>query len=231
MYIISAVLYFLTHHPFWSLLIILFFSFAMGIFLSIWRNHGKWFFILPCLGLLAAILNIFVTHYLNSLFLNAVGTESTAIIVYAEETNSLYNDQYVWKYEAVLKTSEGQDMEVSFTTMSASIYPLRNAILIPPKGEVFVAKYVPGFERNLLIMSDKSEYGKKWIINKDLKPIIKAEAKLATNSANSKFISQYRQALQEFIEKHRNGPDPALIRQYEQKLEVLEATERERQSE
>ncbi|OME77170.1 hypothetical protein BK120_26950 [Paenibacillus sp. FSL A5-0031] len=80
-------------------------------------------------------------------------------------------------------------------------------------------------------MSDKSEYGKKWIINKDLKPIIKAEVKLATNSTNSKFISQYRQALQAFIEKHRDGPDPALIRQYEQKLEVLEAMGRERQSE
>ncbi len=229
MYMISAVLYFLTHHPIWSFLIILFFSFAMGILLSIWRNHGKWFFILPILGFLAAMFNIFFTHHLNALFLNAVGTEGTAVVVYAEETNSLYNDQYVWEYEAVLKTSEGQDVVTNFTTMSASIYPLRNAILIPPKGEVFVAKYVPGFEGNILIMSDKSDYGKKWVLNKDLKPVAKAEAQLATSPTNPAFISEYRLALQAFIEKHRDGPDPDLIRQYRQKLEALEAMERERQ--
>ncbi|MBP1994368.1 hypothetical protein [Paenibacillus eucommiae] len=229
MHMISAVLFFLTHHPIWSFLLILFCSFAMGILLSIWRNHGRWLFILPILGLLAAIFNIFVTHYVNSLFLNAVGTEGTAIIVYAEETNSLYNDEYVWEYEAVLKTSEGQDVVANFNTMSASIYPLRNAILIPPKGEGFVAKYVPGFERNILIMSDESDYGKKWVMNKDLNQVIKAEAKFASSPNNPKFISEYRQALQAFIEKYRDGPDPALLRQYEQKLEALDATEREQQ--
>ncbi|MEK3720125.1 hypothetical protein [Paenibacillus sp. FSL H8-0034] len=229
MYMISAVLYFLTHYPIWSFLIILFLSFAMGILLTIWRNHYKWFFILPTVGFLAAIFNIFITHYVNSLFLNAVGTEGTAIIVYAEETNSLYNDQYVWEYEVVLKTSDGQDVATNFTTMSASIYPLRNAILIPPKGEAFVAKYVTGFERNILIMSDKSEYGKKWVINENLKPVIKAEGQLATSPTNPKFISEYRLALQAFLEKHHDEPDSALMRQYEQKLKALEATERKLQ--
>lgn len=225
-HMISAVLFFLTHHPLWSFLLILIFSFAIGLLLTIWRNHGKWLFILPILGLLAGILNIFVTHYVNSLFLNAVGTEGAAIIVYAEETNSTYNDQYVWEYDVVLKTSEGQDVETKFNTMSASIYPLRNAILIPPEGEVFVAKYVPGFERNIVIMSDKSTYGKKWVMNEDLKPVLKAEAKLATSPANPKFISEYRLALQAFIEKHSDVSDPAIMDQYEQKLEELEVTER-----
>lgn len=230
MYVISAVLFFLTHHPIWSFLLILLFSFAMGVLLSIWRNHGKWLIIFPALGLLAAVLNIFITHYLNSLFLNAVGTEGTAVIVYAEETNSTFNDQYVWDYQAVLKTSEGQDVVTKFNTMSASIYPLRNTILIPPKGEVFVAKYVPGFERNILIMSDKSDYGRKWLFNKDLKPVNKAEAQLATSPTNPKFISEYRLALQEFIEKHRDESDPDLKLQYEQRLEALEAMEHEQRS-
>lgn len=200
----------------------------MGILLTIWRNHGKWFFILPTFGFLAAMFNIFLTHYLNALFLNAVGTEGTAIVVYAEETNSTYNDRYIWEYEAVLKTSEGQDVVTNFTTMSASIYPLRNAILIPPKGEVFAAKYVPGFERNILIMSDTSDYGKRWIFNEDLKPVIKAESQLAASPTNPEFISEYRLALQAFIERHRDTSDPSLMRPYEQKLEALEETVRER---
>ncbi|MBH5316331.1 AtpZ/AtpI family protein [Paenibacillus sp. GSMTC-2017] len=222
MHIISAILHYLTHHPLWSFLIILFISLFIGILITIWRNHGKWLIVFPILGFITAIFNIFFTHYLNSLFLNAVGTEGTAIIVYAEQTNSTYNDKYIWEYSVVLKTSEGQDVATSFNTMSASIYPLRNAILIPPQGEVFVAKYVPGFERNILIMSDKSNYGKKWVINKDLKPVLKAEAQLATSPSNPDFISEYRLALEAFIEKYRDGPDPALIQQFEQKLEALE---------
>jgi hypothetical protein len=91
-----------------------------------------------------------------------------------------------------------------------SIYPLCITILIPPKGEVFVAKYVPGFERNILIMSDTSVFGQKWLFNKDLKPVNKTEAQLATSPTNPKFISEYHQALQAFIEKHRDGPNPAL---------------------
>ncbi|OPH61398.1 hypothetical protein BC351_15830 [Paenibacillus ferrarius] len=139
------------------------------------------------MGLLTSIGNIFFTHYLNSLFLNAVGTKGTAVIVYAEETNSLYNE-----------------------------------------GEVFAAKYVPGFERNILIMRDMSVYGQRWLFNKDLKPVNKVEAQLAARPANPKFITEYRLVLQAFIEKHREGLDPALMRQYEQKLEALEARERER---
>lgn len=75
-------------------------------------------------------------------------------------------------------------------------------------------------------MSDKSVYGQKWIFNKDLSPVNKAEAQLTTNPTNPKFISEYRQALQAFIEKHRDVSDPAVVRQYEQKLEELEVTER-----
>ncbi|WP_240420807.1 hypothetical protein [Paenibacillus periandrae] len=88
--------------------------------------------------------------------------------------------------------------------------PLRNAILIPPKGEVFVAKYVTGYERNILIMSDKSNYGRKWVMNEELKPVLKAEGKLATNPTNPKFMSEYRLVLQVFLEKHRDGLESAL---------------------
>jgi hypothetical protein len=43
--------------------------------------------------------------------------------------------------------------------MSASIYPIRNRILIPPENEPFVAKYIPGFERNIVIMNRITEKG------------------------------------------------------------------------
>jgi len=49
--------------------------------------------------------------------------------------------------------------------MSASIYPIRNRILIPPENEPFVAKNIPGFERNIVIMSDESDYGKRIIVD------------------------------------------------------------------
>jgi hypothetical protein len=50
------------------------------------------------------------------------------------------NDKNIWEYDAVLKTADGHDVPLQFNTMSAAIYPIRNAILIPPENEMFMAK-------------------------------------------------------------------------------------------
>jgi hypothetical protein len=65
--------------------------------------------------------------------------------VHSQETNSQLNDQYIWDYDAVLKTADGRDVVIRFNTMSASIYP--NRIVIPPENEPFVAKYIDSFRR------------------------------------------------------------------------------------
>ncbi|GLQ42160.1 hypothetical protein GCM10007902_20100 [Dyella nitratireducens] len=171
--------------------------------------------------MLLAIANVFLGHIVNALFLNANGVIGTAVIVHAEQTSSTLNDQYIWDYDAVLKTADGQDVPFAFDTMTASIYPIRNEILIPPEGELFVVKYIPGFPRNAVILSDQSEYGKKLKMDEDFQAVSKAEAELAFSPDNKVFLEQYRQALQQFIALHRNDADPALIASCERKLDAL----------
>jgi hypothetical protein len=174
-------------------------------------------------GFLFGMANIFTGHILNALFLNAFGTPGTAVIVQSEQTNSTLNDQYIWEYHAVMKTADGRDVKITFDTMSASIYPIRNAILIPPEKETFFVKYIPGVERNVVIMSDLSNYGKQRLIYEARAPVEKAAAQLAVSPSNPEFIAEYRDALQTFIRDYRDRADPALIQRYEQQLASLES--------
>jgi hypothetical protein len=109
--------------------------------------------------------------------------------------------------------------------MSASICPIRNRILIPPENEPFVAKYIPGFERNIVIMSDESAYGKRIIVDQDRDPVEKAAGQYAVSPTNPAFIKEYRAALQAFITRRRNDADPDIIQDYEQELNRVGQTQ------
>ena len=146
--------------------------------------------------------------------------------MHQRETNIQLNDQYIWEYDAVLKTADNRDVAVHFDTMSASIYPIRNEILIPPQNEVFMVKYIPGFERNIVILSDESDYGKRLIMDQDKGPVEKAAGQYAVSPRNPAFINEYRDALTTFIAKHRNDADPDLIEGYQRELEQLPNRER-----
>lgn len=221
MQILSSVLYFLTHHAIWSFFLIMIATSLLGRLIA--KRRPVLYLLLVIFGFLFAMTNIFTGHFLNALFLNAFGTPGTAVIVQSEQTNSTLNDQYIWEYDAVMKTADGRDVKITFDTMSASIYPIRNAILIPPQGETFFVKYITGVEHNVVIMSDLSDYGKKRLVGEARAPVEKAAAQVAVSPSNPEFIAEYRSALQTFIRDHRNIADPALIRDYEQRLAALES--------
>jgi hypothetical protein len=219
---LSAVSYFLCHDTFWSMIAIILVLGVPGVVMALWRKNIGWCF-LVVLGILFGSVNAFTGHVVNSLFLNAFGVRGSAVIVHSTETNTMLNYQYVWEHNVVLKTAGGQDVPTTFATDTASIYPVRNEILIPPEGQTFVVKYVPGFERNFVIMSDESEYGRERLIRADLEPVKKAEAQLAVSPANRAFVDEYRGALRMFLQKHRGDADPALVSDCEQKLHTLGA--------
>jgi len=144
--------------------------FGAGGLLATLRGHRGWFSLIIPFYLFSQI-NFFTGHILNALFLNAFGTTGSAVIVHSQETNSQLNDLYVWDYDAILKTADGRDLVIQFNTMSAGIYPIRNQILIPPENEPFVAKYIPSFECNIVVMSDESAYGKRIVIDQNRAPV------------------------------------------------------------
>jgi hypothetical protein len=221
MQVLSSVLYFLTHHAIWSFFLIMIAISLLGRLIA--KRRPVLYVLLVIFGFLFAMTNIFTGHFFNALFLNAFGTPGTAVIIHSEQTNSTLNDQYIWDYHAVMKTADGRDVKISFDTMSASIYPIRNSILIPPEGEMFFVKYIPGIEHNVVIMSDLSDYGKKRLVGLARAPVEKAAAQVAVSPSNPEFIAEYRDALQTFLRDQRDNADPALIRDYEQRLAALES--------
>lgn len=220
MIILSAILFFLTQHPFWSWLLLMVLGGLLSHVLARRRGNGRWY------GLILAFFiygqfNIFLAHIFNALFLSAFGVLGTGVITHSEETSSTLNDQNVWVYSVALRTADGADVVAGFDTMSASIYPITNTIYIPPEGERFVIKYIPGFPRNFAIMRNLSPYGIRQVIDEDRAPVEKAANQLAASPANPDFIAEYRGALTTFLDKHRADADPALIEKYQRDLDAL----------
>jgi hypothetical protein len=220
MQILSAILYFVSQHPLLSMPLFVVLSACIATVVAIRRRNAKSFLLIVA-GFVFGMVNIFTAHIANAVFLNAFGVTGSAVVTHERETNSQLNDQNIWAYDAVVRTADGKDVVTQFDTMSASIYPIRNEIRIPPVGERFVVKYVPGFARNIAIMSDQSDYGRRQVIDEDRGPVDKAAIQFSASPENPGFIAEYRKALTTFLAAHRNDADPMLVRDYEARLNAL----------
>lgn len=214
MKVISIILYFLSNHPVWGFFAI----FAFFSLITILR--GKVVYII--LGFVLAFANVFLGHIVNAWFLNTWGVRASAVITHGEQTNSMMNDYYIWDYDAVVKTADGRDVVTKFSTMSAAIYPIRNTILIPNTGEEFFVKYIPGYEKNIVILSDESRYGKMRIIYENRGPVDKAAAQLAVSPNNKEFKEEYLRELKKFVADEENSLDTATIRSFKETISFME---------
>jgi hypothetical protein len=220
MVILSATLYFINHHPGLAALAMSGIGLGVGTLLAMWRRQVLWCGLVLPFFLLSSI-SYFIAPFANAVFLNAFGTRGTAVIVHKQETNEMLNESYIWDYDSVLKTADGRELALQFSTSSVAIYPIRNEILIPPENDPFIVKYIPGFERNIVILCDESNYGKQRKVERDRAPIEKAAGQYAVSPTNQAFIKEYRAALQAFLRKHRDDADPDLLEDYQQELNKL----------
>ena len=209
---ISVVLYFLSQHPAWSFFIILAVFAGLAILLR------RLWLLVP--GFLLGMANIFCASFLNAWFLQTWGTPGTAVVIQATQTNSTLNDQYIFEY-AVIAKAGGKDVKTNFSSMSAAIWPIRNEILIPPPGQVFVTRYIPGYEENIVIMADESMYGKMRIIASNREAVDRARNQLAASPSNESYQEEYRQALQTFLSDPANRLDSVSMRQFSDALGQL----------
>ena len=150
------------------------------------------------LAIVLPVVNVFTIHFLNAWFLNKYGIESTAKIVSDVETNSTLNDFYIHDYEALVKKQDGKYITTHFSTTTAAIYPISNAIHIPNLNTTFPVKYIVGFEKNIVILFDKSEEGKNLLRYKIQQPIETARLKYETDKTNKEFIEGYLTALKTY---------------------------------
>ena len=217
---LSAFFFFISQHSLLSLPLWILAGFALGGTVSALRRNPAWM-ALSVIGFGIGIANIFLGSMANATFLNVYGTYGTAVITHEEETSSQLNDANIWEYDAVVRTVDGKDVKTGFDTMSASLYPPRNAIEIPPKGERFVVKYIPGYERNIAIMRDESPFGKRLLLRRALEPVERAAAQVEASPDNADFRREYREVIKAFLAAFAETAPPDQINHYRSELKRL----------
>lgn len=212
MILLSKILFFTSHHGFYTV-ILLFLFFGLLSYVT-----KKALFLIPIIPL--AILNGFCGQFLNAWFLNTYGIESTAIITSDVETNSMLNESYIHDYEAIVKKQDGKYTTTFFSTTTASIYPIRNSITIPSQKDLPV-KYIPGYEKNIVILYDQSNEGKILLQNEKLAPVNSAKIKYQADPTNKEFIKEYISALEDYVHSYDDETYKKRIKELQQELEQL----------
>ncbi|MDN3693976.1 hypothetical protein QWZ06_17690 [Chryseobacterium tructae] len=206
MVLISKILFFTSHHGFYTV-ILLFLIFGLLSYLT--KKAWLLIFAIPL-----SILNGLCGQFLNAWFLNQYGVQSTAIITSDVETNSTLNEMYIHDYEAVVRKQDGKYVSTFFSTTSATIYPIENAIRIPRMEQSFPVKYIPGYEKNIVILYNESEEGKAALKYSKLAPVNTARIKYEADRTNKEFVAEYIIALENYLNTY---DDEA----YKIQLEVL----------
>ncbi len=211
---ISEVLYFMTHNKFSTTFLIILF---IGILYYFFKNitYKK-----ICVGfiIILPLINAFTIQFFNAWFLNKYGIESTSKIVSDVKTNSKINHSYIHNYEAIVKKQDEKYITTNFSTTTASIYPISNTIHIPSINVTFPVKYISGFEKNIVILFDKSEQGKALIRHKRQQPIEKARLKYEADKTNKEFIDGYIETLKTYTKLYNDEE----AKSYQQKIIELE---------
>lgn len=213
MVIVSKILFFTSHHGFYTV-ILLFVFFGLLAFIT-----RKALFLIPIIPL--AIANGFAGQFLNAWFLNQYGVESIAIITSDTESNSTLNEQYIHDYEAIVKKQNGKYINTFFSTTSATIYPIENAIRIPHVEKPFPVKYIPGYEKNIVILYNQSEEGKILRQYEKKEPIDKARIKYEADKTNKEFIKEYIAALEEYVQVYDDQNYDMKIKELKKELKQL----------
>lgn len=213
MIFISKILFFTSHHGFYTVIILLVF-FGLLSFVT-----KKAWFLAPILPL--AILNGVAGQYLNAWFLNKYGIESTAIITSDVETNSTLNDMYIHDYEAIVKKQDGKYISTYFSTTSAAIYPIENTIRIPRVEQHFPVKYIPGYEKNIVILYYQSEEGSTLLQYEKMAPVNSAKIKYEADRTNKEFIEEYISALEDYLNSYDSEEYRTKIEELKKELKQL----------
>ncbi|AZA80051.1 hypothetical protein EG347_22440 [Chryseobacterium sp. G0186] len=213
MILLSKILFFTSHHGFYTL-ILLFIFFGLLSYLT-----KKAWFLIPIIPL--AIVNGFGGQFLNAWFLNTYGVESTAVITSDVETNSTFNDMYIHDYEAIVKKQDGKYISTFFSTTTAAIYPIENTIRIPQTEQTFPVKYIPGYEKNIVILYNRSDEGKAALKYSKLAPVNSARIKYEADKTNREFIEEYISALEDYVDSYEDENSRLKIEELKKELKQL----------
>jgi hypothetical protein len=203
MVLFSRFFYFMSHHGFLFALCLMVIAIVLGF------RFKK--IVFPIVAFIYSIINAFTGQFINAAFLNAFGTRSTAVITQATETNSTLNDQYIYDYDFIVQKGDGSYQKGTFSTMTASIYPISNSINIPETGVKFPVKYIPDYEKNIVILFKETQSAIDIKRSEDLSALNKARIQYETSPEDPSFKKEYIDALEKFITHNKNQDNTSYI--------------------
>ncbi len=195
----------MSHHGFLTV-VILFIIF--GALSALTKKWG-----LLAVAFILSIGNVIAGQFLNAWVLNKYGTESTAVITSDVETSSTLNEQRIHDYEAIVKKQDGNYVTTFFSTTTAAIYPIENAVRIPQKEKRFPVKFISGYEKNIVILYNRSDEGKRVLKYEKRMPVEKARIQYEADPQNQEFIREYRDALTNYLKEYDDPEYSAKLRQ------------------
>lgn len=210
MILLSKILFFISHHGFYTVLLLILLFGLIAYFTK------RALFLIAILPL--SIANAFAGQFLNAWFLNKYGVRSTAVITSDVQTNSTLNDEYIHDYEAIVQQQDGNYVNTYFSTTTAAIYPIENGIHIPQKGAHFPVKFIPGYEKNIVILYYESEQGQRQLRYEKQSPVETARIKYEADPENKEFIAEYIKALKDYTRVYNDATATA----YQQKIIELQ---------
>lgn len=214
--VLSALLWFTSHHA----IITLFLALALAGLTAPWHRRVS----VGVVTFVVFMLNIFLGQFVNAAYLHWVGERGVAVIVASEQTNSMLNEQYIWRYHVVVRTADGRDVETVLHTDTAALWPLRNSIRIPGTNEPFPVQYVPGFPRNIVILTDESPSGIAHARARAHEQVQVAARKLRFSPGNAGFRNNYRDELNIWLKLYGDDPQQqADAEHYRAELRALDA--------
>lgn len=214
---LSLFLYYVVSYRF-----ILMFGLLLPAFVSLWlfRKYRWAARISIVLILLFGITNIIWGPSFNNRFLHRNGQEADAVVTSIEQTNNSYNDQPVMRYHVVLRTADGQSAKSTFASDDFNVYPNPyDGFSYPGVNEPFRIRYIPGAEKNFVIIGDGgSVYATRLRCNELRIDLSAAQQQYKFDQQNREFRQEYAESIRRLLDA---GCDTAQHAYYRQQLEEL----------
>ncbi|WP_437919735.1 hypothetical protein [Sphingobacterium sp. LRF_L2] len=178
--------------------------------------------VLPlCISMLLIILCIFELPNWSSALLNKYGDEGTGVITRIEQTNNMYNKQYIQRYTVIIKDEAGKTIETYFNSSDFNVYPSENIVSYPGVGEQFALKYLPSDPKLFVILANsKSAYTKRIYCQAAFEALIEARIKFEADSSNSTYRNVYIRAVQDVLNNacYENSPSGERLIERDKKI-------------
>nr|WP_299171255.1 hypothetical protein [uncultured Allomuricauda sp.] len=144
--------------------------------------------------LLTLLIFIFGSEFANKLIYDH-GQFGEGIVIEKEETGDMYNQEPVYRYETLIKTSNEETVQTSFDSDHFNLYPdSDNTNRYPEVGLSFTVKHLEGNPKVFIIVTDDdSSYGANLRCADLLKNLKATKSKLDFNPDHDAFKKQYRE--------------------------------------